>query len=94
MRTTAADSLTNLKNLRASLQSKMAPWKNISSGWVALHTSVSNLSNREVYMLSVQMRRWCRDNCRDQYSILNGSYAFKNPKDAFHFQLRFGQHMM
>lgn len=94
MRTAASDSLANLKSLRDSLQSKMSPWKSISNGWTELHTNVNNISSREGYMLSVKMRRWCRDNCRDKYSILNGSYAFKNAKDAFHFQLKYGQYML
>lgn len=79
--------------MTGTVRGNLVPWNRVDPDqWVVLdfrpqyrmHAQIENYSDQ------IQMRQWCRDHCRGAYSAHSEGFAFENGKDAFRFQLQYG----
>ena len=92
MRTKAKESLKRLKALKNKKRKFVSVTELDKETWTECDVSASKvgLQNSKTALRYIELVSWANKNCKGKYTRVDGSFWFKDKRDAFQFKLKWG----
>lgn len=94
MRTKAKESLKRLKALKNKKRKFVSVSELDRETWTecsVLEVRYVSLGDSKTTLRYIELISWANKNCKGNYTRADGSFWFKDKRDAFQFKLKFGE---